>query len=85
MADARFLFLCLGFPCDVGSGAYNAGATLLAAAEHDAHTTAADQADQPSSVRSLPENGSLIPKVTLICSCTSLFVQRLVDTIMLSW
>ena len=48
---------------------YMSVAVGLAAAEQDAQTTAADQADQPSSVRSLPENGSLMPKVTDTSSC----------------
>lgn len=42
------------------------------AAEQAAHSTAADQAFHPSRVKSVPEKGSLMPKVTLICSCTSI-------------
>ena len=41
----------------------------LVAAEQAAHSTAADQAFHPSRVRSVPVKGSLIPNVTLICSC----------------
>lgn len=38
-------------------------------AEQAAHSTAALQAPQPSRVTSLPEKGSLMPKVTLMLSC----------------
>ena len=50
---------------------HNVNASGLAAAEQEAQTTAADQADHPSSVKSLPEKGSLMPKVTDTSSCTA--------------
>ena len=58
----------------------------LVAAEQAAHSTAADQAFHPSRVRSVPVKGSLIPKVTLICSCdkTTSFRNHRVEDVILS-